>query len=164
MAAKGSESHKEGQASDPSTLGGVTPPLTAQQHSQESDASFRDNDADLESGSSQTATESSALLGGEAYYGSVPGVADPVTTEQKKARDWDTLPALGDSSWRRESKMILTSSIPLIITWSLQYSINATSVFAVGKIGKQELGAVACKLNSDIYLAITCKLPKKKSK
>lgn len=49
------------------------------------------------------------------------------------------------TTWQRESKTIITYSAPLIMTFLLQYSINVTSVFAVGHMGKMELGAVSCK-------------------
>lgn len=49
------------------------------------------------------------------------------------------------TTWQREAKTIVTYSVPLIVTFLLQYSINVTSIFAVGRIGKLELGAVSCK-------------------
>ncbi|OAQ97154.1 hypothetical protein LLEC1_04482, partial [Akanthomyces lecanii] len=84
-----------------------------------------------------TPTESSPLL--EA----TDGQCDAESREQKKGSDWDDLPAQGDPSWAREIKMVLKSCPPLIVTFFLQFSINATSVFAVGKLGKQQLAAVA---------------------
>lgn len=90
-------------------------------------------------GHDSTPTESSALLG------TGNGTYDPESGEQKKGRDWDDLPSQGDASWAREVKMVLKSSPPLMITFFLQFSINATSVFAVGRLGKQQLGAVACE-------------------
>ncbi|KAH8707775.1 putative transporter [Beauveria bassiana] len=44
--------------------------------------------------------------------------------------------------------MVLKSSPPLVLTFFLQFSINATSVFAVGRLGKQQLGAVAREFNT----------------
>ncbi|PMB66732.1 putative transporter [Beauveria bassiana] len=88
------------------------------------------------------ADESSALLGNtDGRYESDGGGGGG--GEQKKGRDWDDLPAQGDPSWAREIKMVLKSSPPLVLTFFLQFSINATSVFAVGRLGKQQLGAVA---------------------
>lgn len=49
------------------------------------------------------------------------------------------------TTWRRETKTIASYSAPLIVTFLLQYSINVTSIFAVGRIGRIELGAVSCK-------------------
>lgn len=49
------------------------------------------------------------------------------------------------TTWQREAKTIASYSAPLIVTFLLQYSINVTSIFAVGRIGKLELGAVSCK-------------------
>lgn len=97
-----------------------------------------------ESGALATPTESSALLE------NIDGRYDAESGEQKKGSDWDDLPAQGDPSWAREIKMVLKSSPPLIITFFLQFSINATSVFAVGKLGKQQLAAVACKYTTSL--------------
>lgn len=129
--------------------GGPSSSSMAAAHSHETPRSLaRDNleDDNVESsGSSQTATEETALLGNnnENY--------DPERGERKTGRDWDDLPALGDPNWGREAKMIIKSSAPLIITYFLQFSINATSVFAVGRLGKQQLGAVACESTSTLF-------------
>lgn len=42
-----------------------------------------------------------------------------------------------------ECKFILRSSIPLIITFFLQYSLTVVSIFSVGHIGKTELASVS---------------------
>ncbi|KAI0111374.1 MATE efflux family protein [Daldinia grandis] len=58
---------------------------------------------------------------------------------------WDAAVASGmiETTWQREAKTIATYSRSLILTFLLQYSINITSIFAVGRIGKVELGAVS---------------------
>ncbi|KAF5019210.1 hypothetical protein F66182_8784 [Fusarium sp. NRRL 66182] len=60
------------------------------------------------------------------------------------------------TTWQREAKTIMTYSGPLIVTFLLQYSINVTSIFAVGRIGKLELGAVSL---ANMTAAITCLAP-----
>ncbi|KAJ3522298.1 hypothetical protein NM208_g12919 [Fusarium decemcellulare] len=60
------------------------------------------------------------------------------------------------TTWQREAKTILTYSGPLIVTFLLQYSINVTSIFAVGRIGKLELGAVSL---ANMSAAISCLAP-----
>ncbi|KPM38884.1 putative transporter [Neonectria ditissima] len=60
------------------------------------------------------------------------------------------------TTWQRETKTIITYSAPLIVTFLLQYSINVTSIFAVGRIGKIELGAVSL---ANMSAAITCLAP-----
>ncbi|KAK7418373.1 hypothetical protein QQX98_003993 [Neonectria punicea] len=60
------------------------------------------------------------------------------------------------TTWQRETKTIVAYSTPLIITFMLQYSINVTSIFAVGRIGKIELGAVSL---ANMSAAITCLAP-----
>ncbi|OAA61439.1 Multi antimicrobial extrusion protein [Cordyceps fumosorosea ARSEF 2679] len=47
------------------------------------------------------------------------------------------------TTWQRETQTVITYCIPLITTFVLQYSINVASIFAVGRIGKMELGAVS---------------------
>lgn len=42
-----------------------------------------------------------------------------------------------------EARAILSSSLPLIITFFLQYSLTVVSIFSVGHIGKTELAAVS---------------------
>ncbi|KAF2864984.1 mate-domain-containing protein [Massariosphaeria phaeospora] len=43
----------------------------------------------------------------------------------------------------KEAKLLLQSSIPLVITYLLQYSFSLTTLFVVGHIGTNELGAVS---------------------
>jgi MATE family multidrug resistance protein len=47
------------------------------------------------------------------------------------------------TTWRRETKTLVRYSTPLILTFILQNSLTLTSVFTVGHIGKNELGAVS---------------------
>ncbi|KJZ72200.1 hypothetical protein HIM_08465 [Hirsutella minnesotensis 3608] len=47
------------------------------------------------------------------------------------------------TSWQLEAKTITMWSAPLIVTHLLQRSISVSSVFAVGRIGPTELGAVS---------------------
>ncbi|KAG6047435.1 hypothetical protein E4U39_000488 [Claviceps sp. Clav50 group G5] len=60
------------------------------------------------------------------------------------------------ASWQRETRTIISYSMPLIVTFFLQYSINVASVFAVGRIGKVELGAVSL---ANMSQAISCLAP-----
>lgn len=85
-------------------------------------------------------SESSPLLPGE------PGPGTP-DAEHVDAQ-WEAAVAHGviETTWQREAKTIASYAPPLILTFLLQYSINLTSIFTVGRIGKVELGAVTCKL------------------
>lgn len=47
------------------------------------------------------------------------------------------------TTWRRESLVLWRYSRSLVLTFVLQYSLPTTSVFAVGHLGKTELGAVS---------------------
>ncbi len=84
------------------------------------------------------ATEHTALLGDGGERG-------PRLDQQ-----WEAAVAAGQihTTWQREAKTIAVYSQSLIVTFLLQYSINITGVFAVGHIGKAELGAVSRELFS----------------
>lgn len=84
-------------------------------------------------------SERSALLGNPALpYG---GLDTPKTIN----REWGRAVAAGKitTSWQRETKVLIKSSGPLILTFLLQYSLPVASIFTVGHIGKIELGAVS---------------------
>lgn len=48
-----------------------------------------------------------------------------------------------DASLKGELKTLSKYSVPLVITFLLQYSLNVASVFSVGRIGKAELAATS---------------------
>ncbi|OTA63644.1 MATE efflux family protein [Hypoxylon sp. EC38] len=79
-------------------------------------------------------SESSPLLGGP-----------PASPHEHLNEQWEAAVASGkiETTWQREAKTIATYSRSLILTFLLQYSINIASIFAVGRIGKVELGAVS---------------------
>ncbi|KAI1127362.1 MATE efflux family protein [Nemania abortiva] len=85
---------------------------------------------------SYTPSESSPLLSGS------PGTSTP--DGESLDAQWQAAVANGiiETTWQREAKTIASYSPPLILTFMLQYSINITSIFSVGRIGKVELGAV----------------------
>lgn len=85
-------------------------------------------------------TERSPLLPGE--HGSVGSTSSDDVEDQ-----WEEAVASGRirTTWQREAKTVAQYSAPLIVTFVLQYSINVASIFAVGRIGKMELGAVSRK-------------------
>jgi multidrug resistance protein, MATE family len=84
-------------------------------------------------------SESSPLLSGTS------GTATP--DAERLDAQWEAAVAHGiiETTWQREAKTIASYSPPLILTFVLQYSINITSIFTIGRIGKVELGAVSCK-------------------
>ncbi|EQL00326.1 Multi antimicrobial extrusion protein [Ophiocordyceps sinensis CO18] len=71
---------------------------------------------------------------------------------------WEEAVASGRlrTTWQRETKTVVAYSAPLIATFFLQYSINVASIFAVGRIGKVELGAVSL---ANMSAAVTCLAP-----
>ncbi|KAK5947493.1 hypothetical protein PMZ80_001643 [Knufia obscura] len=86
------------------------------------------------------ASESSPLLGADPSlpYG---GQDDPKQISQK----WDEAVAAHKihTTWQREAKVVAKYSLPLMITFLLQYSLTVASIFTVGHIGTAELGAVS---------------------
>ncbi|KAL7267995.1 ethionine resistance protein [Rhizina undulata] len=61
------------------------------------------------------------------------------------AAKWDEAIAAGmvQTTPRREAKVLLTYSAPLVVTFLLQYSLVIASVFSAGNLGKDELAAVS---------------------
>lgn len=91
---------------------------------------------------SRQPTERSPLLNGAAnrlHPDSASGSGDDLEEQ------WEEAVASGRlrTTWQRETKTVIAYSAPLIATFFLQYSINVASIFAVGRIGKVELGAVS---------------------
>ncbi|KAK2591782.1 hypothetical protein QQS21_010513 [Conoideocrella luteorostrata] len=106
--------------------------------------------------STRDPTETSPLLNGQpegsdtaSGSGSVDGRLDQQWEDAIATRCLHT-------TWQRETKTVVAYSLPLIATFFLQYSINVASIFAVGKIGKIELGAVSL---ANMSQAITCLAP-----
>ncbi|KXX77941.1 Ethionine resistance-conferring protein 1 [Madurella mycetomatis] len=71
---------------------------------------------------------------------------------------WEAAVAAGQirTTWQREAKTIAVYSRSLVVTFLLQYSLNVTSIFAVGRLGTLELGAVSL---ATMTANITCYAP-----
>lgn len=101
-----------------------------------------------ESAESGRPTETTALLGGD---GLAPGGRDPDApyggedTPENIAKKWEEAVEGGkiSTTWQREAKTLGRYAGPLVFTFILQNSLTLTSVFTVGHIGKNELGAVS---------------------
>ncbi|KAJ5239043.1 hypothetical protein N7468_003662 [Penicillium chermesinum] len=83
------------------------------------------------------ATESTALLG-------PPSGAEGMDPEEID-RKWEeaVIAGLINTTWKREAIVIGQYSAPLMLTFLLQYSLTLASVFTIGHLGKEELGAVS---------------------
>ncbi|KAJ9612312.1 hypothetical protein H2200_003909 [Cladophialophora chaetospira] len=57
--------------------------------------------------------------------------------------DGDNVHAKAASTWRDEGRTMISHSIPLVLTYLLQYFYNLIVVLVVGHIGEDELAAVA---------------------
>lgn len=98
-------------------------------------------------------TERSPLLNGANGAETESGSGDELLEER-----WEEAVASGRlrTTWQRETKTVVSYSAPLIATFFLQYSINVASIFAVGRIGRVELGAVSL---ANMSMAISCLAP-----
>ncbi|CAK3930007.1 mate efflux family [Lecanosticta acicola] len=88
-------------------------------------------------------SENTALLGDGGRDPTAPygGEGSPENVSKK----WEEAVEGGkiQTSWKREAKVLGRYSGPLIFTFILQNSLTLTSIFTVGHIGKNELGAVS---------------------
>ncbi|KAJ5559151.1 hypothetical protein N7535_008985 [Penicillium sp. DV-2018c] len=87
-----------------------------------------------------TASETTALLVER------PADTEATTMDHEEIdRKWDEAVAAGliHTTWQREAKVIGRYSLPLMVTFLLQYSLTVASIFTIGHLGKEELGAVS---------------------
>lgn len=87
------------------------------------------------------ATESTNLLPGD----DDSSMSEPGESAEDIDAKWEEAILNGQiqTTWRREAKVLVQYSAPLMLTFILQNSLTLTSVFTVGHIGKIELGAVS---------------------
>ncbi|KAM7200185.1 MatE domain containing protein [Naviculisporaceae sp. PSN 640] len=84
--------------------------------------------------------ESSPLLQHDYLGGEGPPSPSPSVTQVI----WEAVPPNAlKTTWQREAKTLTQYARSLIITFLLHYSVQITSVFTVGAIGRIELGAVS---------------------
>lgn len=88
------------------------------------------------------ATEATTLLPGD---GDDDSLEEPEESAEDIDAKWEEAVLKGQiqTTWRREAKVLVRYSAPLMLTFILQNSLTLTSVFTVGHIGKIELGAVS---------------------
>ncbi|KAK1759381.1 ethionine resistance-conferring protein 1 [Echria macrotheca] len=99
-------------------------------------------------------SETTALLGEARGRSGAPAPHE----HEHLNEQWEAAVAAGQikTTWQREAKTIATYSRSLVLTFLLQYSLNATSIFAVGRLGTRELGAVSL---ATMTASITCYAP-----
>jgi MATE family multidrug resistance protein len=101
--------------------------------------------------------ETTSLLGEENRGQN--GASEPADHHHEHLNEqWQAAVAAGQikTTWQREAKTIAGYSKSLILTFLLQYSLNVTSIFAVGRLGTLELGAVSL---ATMTANITCYAP-----
>ncbi|KAK3502605.1 mate-domain-containing protein [Neurospora crassa] len=112
-----------------------------------------------------TVTETEPLLGerslrhrGANGHGVESSSHDHDHEHEHLDEQWEAAVAAGQikTTWQREAKTIAVYSRSLIVTFLLQYSLNVTSIFAVGRLGTLELGAVSL---ATMTASITCYAP-----
>lgn len=103
----------------------------------------------------EQATETSPLLRATSNSG---GGAAAIQEHEHLNETWEAAVASGkiQTTWQREAQTIGKYSRSLIVTFLLQYSVSIASVFAVGHIGKIELGAISL---ATMTANITCYAP-----
>ena len=84
-------------------------------------------------------TETSALLGDSSDGAVTSSLPENVAKQWSEADDDSEM----QTTWKRETKIIIGYTLPLLLTFLLQNSLTLTSVFTVGHIGTNELGAVS---------------------
>lgn len=84
--------------------------------------------------------------------------ASPAPDSRCLNERWEAAVAAGKirTTWQREARTLVVYSRSLIVTFLLQYSVQIASIFAVGRIGKLELGAVSL---ASMTANITCYAP-----
>ncbi|KAF2459062.1 multidrug and toxin extrusion protein [Lineolata rhizophorae] len=95
----------------------------------------------LRTGSGRGVSETSPLLTGSV----VTDHEQQTSNEEDIDKKWEEAVVAGKikTTWQREVKVLGRYSSPLVLTFILQYSLTVASIFAVGHIGKAELGAVS---------------------
>lgn len=93
-------------------------------------------------------TETTGLLedrGPTDQYRSALPSAEGECSASDVGKKWEEAVRNGEikTTWRREAKVLARYSGPLIPTFLLQQSLTLTSIFTVGQIGVNELGAVS---------------------
>lgn len=94
-----------------------------------------------EAAEASEASEATALL----PNGARNSLEEPEESAEAIDAKWEEAVLNGQiqTTWRREAKVLVQYSAPLMLTFILQNSLTLTSVFTVGHIGKIELGAVS---------------------
>ncbi|KAL5601067.1 hypothetical protein BROUX41_005896 [Berkeleyomyces rouxiae] len=109
--------------------------------------SFDETTALLGAGIDRRAANESAVVDDDNDDHEAAGLlSEPESPDVEEiGEQWEAAVQAGSlqSTWQRETKTVLQTSLPLTGTFLLQYSINVASVFAVGRLGKEELGAVS---------------------
>ncbi|KAJ5629040.1 hypothetical protein N7490_011268 [Penicillium lividum] len=98
--------------------------------------SVRITSARGDTGAAQDPTEATSLLGSSGENEMGPEEID---------RKWEeaVMAGLINTTWKRETEVIARYSLPLMVTFLLQYSLTVASIFTIGHLGKEELGAVS---------------------
>ena len=90
------------------------------------------------------ATERTALLGDHEPIPDDPDLPYGGIHTPEIDRKWEEAVAGGliHTTWQREAKTLVKYSLPMMVTFTLQYFLTVTSIFMVGHLGNVELGAV----------------------
>ncbi|KAH7130940.1 putative MATE efflux family protein subfamily [Dactylonectria macrodidyma] len=96
----------------------------------------------------QEPSETSPLLGASR------GAHVPASESSLEARLGDVRELIDSTAtWKGETGSLVASAAPLVVTFMLQYLIDISSIVAVGRLGKVELGAVSL---ANMSASISC--------
>nr|OQO29338.1 hypothetical protein B0A51_06918 [Rachicladosporium sp. CCFEE 5018] len=84
-------------------------------------------------------SESSPLLGDSSKPYGGQGEAAVISAKWEEAVKEGKI----KTTWQREAKVLASYSLPLMVTFLLQYSLTVASIFTLGHLGTVELGAVS---------------------
>lgn len=76
-------------------------------------------------------------------YGTTASSSSTTSLINPEENVWEDVPSQKRSQDVRELKILWQYSLPLAVTFLLQYSLTVASIFSVGHLGKEELGAVS---------------------
>lgn len=101
---------------------------------------------------SNSVTENTTLLVPPDPYQSIDAITSPLSrqrtveeTETLVRETWKDAASKGEikTTYKRETVVLLHSSLPISLAFLLQYSLTVASIFCVGHIGKSELSAIS---------------------
>ena len=108
-------------------------------------ATIQEEVDELEIGGGGADTDRQSLLRGVADGVTEAFEQRPETTRQERRKAWEEAVQQQaiETTWKYETKLIVSNSAPLIMTFILQFSMQMSSILSLGHIGRTELAAAS---------------------